>query len=288
MCGPAVVIGLSTDPTLFLFQKAPPVSIPLCQINAFTDAPFGGNPAAVCLLPGTVPDRWMQNVAAEMNLSETAFLHPIQAGYSLRWFTPTTEVDLCGHATLAATQALCEWGRLVDRQRVHFSTRSGVLTALRADNLIELDFPLARADRLDHPPAEMLEALDVRPLFVGMNRLDYVVEVATVEEVQALTPDFERLKRLGLRGVMVTARSRDSECDFVSRFFAPGAGIDEDPVTGSAHCCLGPYWASKLGKSDLVAHQISARKGELRLRVTDDRIYISGKAVTVLKGALCI
>ena len=145
-----------------------------------------------------------------------------------------------------------------------------------------------RADRLDHPPAEMLEALDVRPLFVGMNRLDYVVEVATVEEVQALTPDFERLKRLGLRGVMVTARSRDSECDFVSRFFAPGAGIDEDPVTGSAHCCLGPYWASKLGKSDLVAHQISARKGELRLRVTDDRIDISGKAVTVLKGALCI
>lgn len=264
------------------------MSIPILQIDAFTNTPFGGNSAAVCLLPVPAEAIWMQNVAAEMNLSETAFLFRQKDHYDLRWFTPTTEVDLCGHATLAATHALCEWGYLGDKEMVKFSTRSGFLTATRADNMIELNFPTEPADEVENPPSDMLDALGVQATFVGKNRLDYLIEVATADEVKNLTPNFEQLKSLGLRGVMVTAKSDSSDCDFVSRFFAPGAGIPEDPVTGSAHCCLTPYWAKKLNKTELVAHQISQRKGELFLCLANDRTYISGQAITIFKGELIV
>ena len=262
------------------------MSIPIYQVDAFTNTPFCGNSAAICLLSEPKDEIWMQNVAAEMNLSETAFLYRQDEGYNLRWFTPAIEVDLCGHATLAAAHALYEAGHIGDKELVKFSTRSGFLTATRADNMIELNFPKEPADEAKNIPANLLGALHVRPTFVGKNRLDYLIEVASVEEVQNLTPNFDQLKSLKMRGVMVTAKSQ-SECDFVSRYFAPGAGINEDPVTGSAHCCLGPYWAKKLGKNDLVAHQISKRKGILYLRLADDRIYIRGQAVTIFKGELC-
>lgn len=261
------------------------MSIPFFQIDAFTNKPFGGNSAAVCLLPTPGEEKWMQNVAAEMNLSETAFLHPQKEGYSLRWFTPTTEVDLCGHATLAATQALFEQGLMRDQEPVQFFTKSGCLTAIKKKDIIELNFPIEPAKPIT-PPSYLLEALGVNAIFVGKNRFDYLIEVATVGDVQNLKPDFNQLKNLQLRGVMITAKSDSSQCDFVSRFFAPGAGINEDPVTGSAHCCLGPYWSSKLGKTEMVAHQISQRKGELFLRLSDNRIFISGQAITILQGEL--
>ena len=262
------------------------MSIPFFQIDAFTNKPFGGNSAAVCLLSNPGKSVWMQNVAAEMNLSETAFLHRQKEGYSLRWFTPTTEVDLCGHATLAATQALYELGYVTDNKPITFFTKSGALTATKTKDMIELNFPIEPAEPTDTPPPYLLEALGVNATFVGKNRFDYLIEVATVNEVKNLDPDFNQLKKLKLRGVMVTAKSNSQQCDFVSRFFAPGAGINEDPVTGSAHCCLGPYWATKLGKTKLVAHQISQRKGELFLQLSDNRIFIRGHAVTVLQGEL--
>jgi len=263
------------------------MSIPLFHIDAFTNMPFGGNPAAVCLLHKPAKTEWMQQVAAETNLSETAFLLRQGDPYQLRWFTPTTEADLCGHATLAATHALCEMGHIGDKKQVKFSTRSGFLTAVCADNTIELNFPTEPAEAQPEYPQELLEALLVSPTFVGKNRMDYLIEVASQSIVEDLAPNFAKLREINMRGVIVTAPSASPKCDFVSRFFAPGAGINEDPVTGSAHCCLGPYWGQKLKKETLVAHQISKRKGELFLRLADDRIFMRGQAVTILKGELC-
>jgi PhzF family phenazine biosynthesis protein len=237
----------------------------LLQIDAFTDQPFKGNPAAVCLLESERDGAWMQHVGAEMNLSETAFLLRRGDGWSLRWFTPTVEVDLCGHATLASAHALWSERLLGEKETARFHTRSGLLTASRNGDWIELDFPATRESPAEVPPG-LLESLGVNnPVYVGRNKFDYIVEVDSEEAVRALDPDHAQLRKIPVRGVIVTSRGSNGQHDFVSRFFAPGSGIDEDPVTGSAHCCLTPYWASRLGKNELVAYQASRRGGELEV-----------------------
>lgn len=258
----------------------------LVQVDAFTSEPFRGNPAAVCILDRDRDATWMQAVAAEMNLSETAFLLPRDGVFSLRWFTPAVEVALCGHATLASAHALWSEGLCGD-DTIRFDTKSGILTATRtSDGMIELDFPATREEPAE-APAALLESLGVTaPRYVGRNKFDYLVEVGSEEEVRALTPDHARLRTIPVRGVIVTSPGR--EHDFVSRFFAPGSGIDEDPVTGSAHCCLAPFWASRLGKNELLAYQASARGGVLHVRLDGDRVRMAGRAVTVLRGELLV
>jgi predicted PhzF superfamily epimerase YddE/YHI9 len=255
----------------------------LLQIDAFTAEAFKGNPAAVCLLDHEREAEWMQNVAAEMNLSETAFLLPRDDGFSLRWFTPSVEVDLCGHATLASAHALWE-ERVVDGE-ARFHTRSGLLTANRTGEWIELDFP-AKPEQPADPPPLLLESLGANATYIGRNVFDYLVEVASEDEVRALDPDHAKLRTIPVRGVIVTARSSSNEFDFVSRFFAPGSGVDEDPVTGSAHCALTPYWAKKLGKTEMTAFQASRRGGVVRVRLEGDRVKLGGRAVTVFRGDL--
>ena len=257
------------------------------QIDAFTEHPFGGNPAAVCLLPAARDAGWMQLVAREMNLAETAFLVRRPDGFDLRWFTPTVEVDLCGHATLASAHALWEYGQLSPSAEARFHTRSGVLTALRRDPLIWLDFP-ATPPRPEPAPPEIQRGLGstVTPVYVGRTTFDYLVELESEAAVRSLTPDLDALTRLGTRGVIVTARSADPAYDFVSRFFAPGSGVAEDPVTGSAHCGLGPYWGTCLQKQELVGYQASERGGVVRVRLEADRALLGGQAVTVLRGEL--
>ena len=263
------------------------MTIPLLQVDAFTDRPFGGNPAAVCLLESRAQADWMVLVAREMNLSETAFLSRRSAdgGFDLRWFTPTVEVDLCGHATLASAHVLWESGRLAPSEAARFHTRSGLLTAVRRGDWIELDFP-ATPDEPAPAPPELADALGVEPSYVGRSRFDYLVEVAGEDTVRALRPDFVRLRAIEARGVIVTSRAAESGFDFVSRYFAPAFGIDEDPVTGSTHCCLAPYWSRRLGRTELVARRISTRGGVLRVAVDGDRVRISGQAVTVMRGEL--
>ena len=255
------------------------------QVDAFTKTPFAGNPAAVCVLREPVSERWMQNVAREMNLSETAFLVGREDGYCLRWFTPAVEVDLCGHATLASAHVLWEMGDARPEETIRFHTKSGLLAAKRDGDWIELDFPATPVSPCDPPPT-LLDALSVSPEFVGKSKFDYLVELTTEAEVRAVVPDLGALARLDARGVIVTSQSDSHECDFVSRFFAPAAGVDEDPVTGSTHCALGPYWQPRLGKAELAARQLSARGGELRVRVDGDRVRIAGQAVTVLHATL--
>lgn len=261
------------------------MTLTITQVDAFTDTPFGGNPAAVCVLPEPRDERWMQQVAQEMNLSETAFLVELSDGFRLRWFTPTVEVALCGHATLASAHVLWETGRLSPDATAHFHTLSGVLTARRDGSWIELDFPAMPESRID-PLPDLAAALDVEPRYVGKNQFDYLVEVDSEATVRAMQPDMTLLKRVGVRGVIVTSRAETTPYDFVSRFFAPGSGIDEDPVTGSAHCCLGPFWQARLNKSEFVAYQASERGGIVRVRVDGDRVHLGGQAVTVLRGAL--
>src|SRR5712691_7227719 len=258
----------------------------LLQIDAFTEKPFRGNPAAVCLLDGARDDAWMQSLAAEMNLSETAYLARQDDGWSLRWFTPAIEVDLCGHATLASAHALWEEKLLTPTETARFHTRSGLLTAKRTGEWIELDFPATREQKSD-PPAALLEALGVTsPQYVGRNKFDYIIEVGSEEEVRKLKPDHSMLRQIPVRGVIVTSRASNGDYDFVSRFFAPGSGIDEDPVTGSAHCCLTPYWSERMKKNELTAYQASSRGGTLRVRLDGDRVKLDGSAVTVLRGEL--
>jgi len=255
------------------------------QVDAFTDRPFAGNPAAVCLLKESADDNWMQNVAAEMNLSETAFLVPQADGYNLRWFTPAVEVDLCGHATLASAHVLWETGQLASDEEARFHTKSGLLTAVFSQNWITLNFPAKPETPADTPPG-LAEALGVEPVYVGKNAFDYIVEVESETAVRAITPNHATLRTLPVRGIIVTARAETEGLDFVSRFFAPGSGIDEDPVTGSAHCCLGPFWASKLGETDFTAYQASPRGGLIRVSIIGDRVLLQGQAVTVLQGKL--
>lgn len=261
------------------------MGLKIFQVDAFTDSPFTGNPAAVCLLPGARDEIWMQNVAQEMNLSETAFLYKEGDFFNLRWFTPVVEVDLCGHATLASAHVLWETGLLSPQEPAKFQTRSGFLTAERKRDGIELNFP-ATPDEPATAPPELSRALGVKPKYIGKTKFDYLVEVGTEGEVRNLKPDFHLLKTLPVRGVMVTSKATSPGYDFVSRFFGPGSGIDEDPVTGSSHCCLGPFWAKRIGKNDLVAYQASPRGGTLRVRVAGDRVYLLGQAVTIFKGEL--
>jgi predicted PhzF superfamily epimerase YddE/YHI9 len=259
---------------------------PIVQVDAFTAGPFGGNPAAVCILAGPVPESWMQSVAAEMNLSETAFLWPEETAYRLRWFTPAVEVRLCGHATLASAHVLWEDGHRAPDRDIAFETLSGRLGARRAGDWIELDFPVNPVEGVAPPPG-LADALAVTPRFVGRAPRDqYLIEIATAEEVRALRPDFGRLAALPVRSVIVTAEGDAEGVDFVSRFFAPALGIPEDPVTGSAHTLLTPHWAARLDRRELAAHQVSARGGRLRLRLEGDRVAIAGQAVTVLRGEL--
>jgi PhzF family phenazine biosynthesis protein len=262
------------------------MGVPISVVDAFTERPFAGNPAAVCLLPEARPAVWMQGVAREMNLSETAFLVRQADGFALRWFTPTTEVDLCGHATLASAHALWEAGHLLADEPARFHTRSGLLTARRVGRRIEMDFPAQVAEACTVPPG-LLEALGLpAPRWVGRSRLDYLVQADTEAALRALKPDHAALAALPVRGVIVTAAATTPGYDFVSRFFAPGAGIAEDPVTGSAHCCLGPFWAERLGKAEFLAYQASPRGGEVGVRVASPRVFLQGQAVTVWRGEL--
>ncbi|MDR3639391.1 MAG: PhzF family phenazine biosynthesis protein [Isosphaeraceae bacterium] len=256
------------------------------QVDAFTDRPFAGNPAAICVLPAPRDDAWMQNVAREMNLSETAFLVPEGDSFRLRWFTPAVEVDLCGHATLASAHALWEEGFLGQDAPARFQTRSGLLMAHRDGTWIELDFPaLPVRERISE--VESLAATLGGPVrFAGRSTYDLLVEVGSEESVRALRPDMGRLAALPVRGVIVTSRATSPGFDFVSRFFAPAVGVDEDPVCGSAHCCLAPFWAERLGKSELLGYQASPRGGVVRVRLRGPRVLLGGQAVTVLKGEL--
>jgi PhzF family phenazine biosynthesis protein len=258
---------------------------PITQVDAFTDRPFGGNPAAVCVLPAERDPGWMQLVAREMNLAETAFLVRRADGYDLRWFTPAVEVDLCGHATLASAHVLWEDGHLAAEATARFHTRSGLLTAARRDGLIWLDFPSTPA--IAGPaPAEIERALGVPLRFTGRTPFDYLVEVDSEATLRGLDPDLALLGRLPVRGVIVTAASSSGEHDFASRFFAPAAGVPEDPVTGSAHCALTPFWSARLGRTELLGYQASLRGGLVRVRLLGDRVQLGGNAVTVLRGEL--
>ena len=262
------------------------MALTITQVDAFASEPFEGNPAAVCLLPEPADAAWMQRVAREMNLSETAFLVRRHDGaFDLRWFTPGVEVDLCGHATLASAHVLWESGHLAPDAPAVFHTLSGRLSAVRRDRWIEMDFP-AEPDKSVSRPDWLADALGTEPIYVGRNRLDYLVEVDTEATVRRLAPDLRRIAALGPRGVIVTARAETDGVDFVSRFFAPCTGIDEDPVTGSAHCCLGPYWQRRLGQETFTAWQASARGGVVKIAVRGDRVTLSGEAVTVLRGEL--
>jgi PhzF family phenazine biosynthesis protein len=263
------------------------MTLTITTVDAFTDRPFAGNPAAVCLLPEPADAGWMQQLAREMNLSETAFLCRRPDGFSLRWFTPAVEVDLCGHATLASAHALWEQGHLRVDEPARFHTRSGLLTATRQGSWIAMDFPAVVPEPAPAPP-DLAPALGATLGFVGRNRFDYLIEVDSEATLRGLKPDFNRLAALPVRGVIVTARAATPGFDFVSRFFAPAAGVNEDPVTGSAHCCLAPFWGQRLGKAVMVGYQASARGGVVRVRPAGSRVILEGQAVTVLRAELLV
>lgn len=262
--------------------------VPIYQVDAFTRKPFSGNPAAVCLLNAPQSDKWMLSVAQEMNLSETAFLLPEGDGYRLRWFTPKIEINLCGHATLASGFVLAERGELLPGDVVNFYTLSGLLTAARRGDRIELNFPALPTSPVPLNPA-LLAALALKEqdvLAIEDSNGRALIEVNGEKIVRQLKPDFIEMAKVNGRGVIVTSRSADDHYDFVSRFFASYAGIDEDPVTGSAHCCLAPYWAAKLNKTTFSAYQASARGGELEVELVGERVSLRGHAVTVFAGEL--
>jgi PhzF family phenazine biosynthesis protein len=274
--------------------------IPLVTIDAFTSKPFSGNPAAVCLLnewnsgnaePRWPADVWLKQVAAEMNLSETAFTFRRGDGvWPLRWFTPAAEVDLCGHATLATAHAIWESSLSQPNETLRFETRSGILTAARSGDQIVLDFPVKVATRSE-PPADLLESLNLTNTFssvvyIGKNQFDYIVEVSLPQQVVDCQPDFGRLSKVACRGVILTAQSNDPNYDFISRFFAPAVAVNEDPVTGSAHCCLADHWSKKLQKDTMLGYQASSRGGFVHVTIKGDRVLLAGNAKTVLRGSL--
>ena len=264
--------------------------IPIWQVDAFATRAFTGNPAAVCLLDEYPDDRWLQNVASEMNLSETAFVVSTDTpdGFDLRWFTPAAEVDLCGHATLATAHVLFETGQVAKEQVIRFRTRSGELRCKRNGDRITLDFPatplIGPAD--EQVADEVRASLGIGSAEVMRSKFDLVAIVESEQTVRSLRPDFNQMKKIQSRGIIATAKSNDDQLDFVSRFFAPQHQIDEDPVTGSAHCCLTPYWAKQLGKTKLNAHQASQRGGTLHCEMIGDRVHLSGNALTVMQGQL--
>jgi PhzF family phenazine biosynthesis protein len=263
------------------------MAVPIYVVDAFTSRPFAGNPAGVCILEKAADPEWMQGVAAEMKHAETAFVSPRADGFDLRWFTPATEVDLCGHATLASAHVLWETDRLSVDAPANFHTRSGLLECTRHGYGIQMDFPAEPVDPARQVDAQaILSALGVSGDVAGAkaNRMDVLVEVENEGAVRAMEPDLEALMKINARGVIVTSRSDSDDYDFVSRFFAPAAGVPEDSVTGSAHCCLGPYWAEKLGKIDLVGFQCSPRGGVVRVAVRDGRVLLQGHAITTLAG----
>lgn len=259
--------------------------IEIVQVDAFTSRPFSGNPAAVCILTEPPQDWWLQDVAREMNLSETAFLIGHEDGYDLRWFTPTTEVDLCGHATLASAHVLWEDGHLPAMAAARFHTRSGLITARLGDGWIEMDFPSLPAAEI--PPIEGLgRALGATPEWVGRSAMDLLVQLPDEKSIRTLQPNTELLAKIDARAVIVTSVATSTGFDFVSRVFAPRVGIAEDPVTGSAHCTLAEFWSDRLGKIEMVGYQVSPRGGTVRVRPADGRVTLGGQAVTVLRGKL--
>jgi PhzF family phenazine biosynthesis protein len=260
------------------------VELRLYQIDAFADRLFGGNPAAVCPLEAWLPDETMQRIAAENNLSETAFYVRAGSGYHIRWFTPAVEVDLCGHATLATSHVIFN----IDRHPgdvIELASKSGPLKVRREGDLLVLDFPAERPVKVE-PPAGLFAALGRDPVEVWLGKSDYMAVYAAEEDVASLTPDIAALAGIPGRAVIVTAPGR--EVDFVSRFFAPRVGVPEDPVTGSAHTKLTPYWSERLGKPVLSARQLSKRQGSLRCRMAGDRVEIAGRAVPYLQGTISV
>ena len=258
---------------------------PIYQVDAFTDRPYTGNPAGVMILERFPPDAQMQSIAAEMNLAETAFVVSRNGAFDLRWFTPTVEVDLCGHATLSAAHILWETNRLPKSAPAKFDTRSGRLVAAKTAHGIEIDLPTLQTQEVS-PPAGLLDALQLSPIYVGNSKFDYLVQVATADEVRSVEVDYRKLAQLTMRGAIITAPSDDPKYDIISRFFAPAAGIDEDPVTGSAHCVLGAFWQGRLGKSTIRAFQASRRGGTMTVQVDGDRTRLIGQAVTVIQGEI--
>ena len=261
--------------------------IPILQVDSFTAERFRGNPAGVCLLPQEADADWMQAVAAEMNLSETAFVTARGNNeFSLRWFTPTVEVPLCGHATLASAHVLWEDERAALDTPIKFHAPKGLLTAQRESDWICLGFPALPVEEAD-APAGLAEALGCSPVGVYQSPLPaYLVDLGSEKNVRQLQPDVGRLSSVGAGRCIVTARSDDDSYDLVSRFFAPDLGINEDPVTGSAHCSLGPFWAERLGQPEVTGHQVSKRGGVVKVRVRGDRVQLLGQAVTVIRGDL--
>jgi PhzF family phenazine biosynthesis protein len=262
------------------------MTLSLHLIDAFASEPFTGNPAAVVLLDTMRPDRWLQAVATEMKQSETAFILPEADGFALRWFTPTAEVDLCGHATLASAHYLYEENHLHTEAAARFHTRSGLLTARRAsDGAITLDFPALASEPIPAPPG-LVDALGVTPKEIRQSTYDILCVLREGSEVAALAPDLAAIAALDARGVIVTASSTSGDCDFVSRCFYPALGVPEDPVTGSAHCVLAVYWQERLGRRVFTARQASPRGGTLGCAVVGDRVHLTGRAITTVRGTL--
>ena len=261
-----------------------PAEVPFWQVDAFTDQPWSGNPAGVCLLEGPAPEAWMGAVAAEVNVAETAFVHP-QADtgrWALRWFTPAAEVDLCGHATLATAHVLLGCG--ASTGAMTFDTRSGPLGAQPDGQRLRLDFPSVAAEEADLPAA-LAATLGSEVRWSGRSDTNWMVELSDAAAVRAVAPDMDALLAVDAQGLIVTATG-EADSDFVSRYFAPAVGVPEDPVTGSAHCTLGPYWAARLGRDELRGHQVSARGGWVDVRVDGPRVHLGGRAVTVISGSV--
>lgn len=259
----------------------------IAVVDAFTDRPFSGNPAGVCILASPAEPGWMQRVALEMNLSETAFVVRSGDEWEIRWFTPTTEVDLCGHATLASAAILWQDGCTPPDQSIRFRSASGLLTAVHEGGWIRLDFPSVPAQPRDIPSV-LRQSLGVSCHAVCQSQFDYLVELESEELLRQLRPQLNQIRLLPVRGVIVTARSSNPTFDFVSRFFAPASGISEDPVTGSAHCTLGPYWSDRLGKTELVGYQASSRGGVVRVQVHGERVHLFGQTVTTMRSRLLV
>ncbi|MGH7885069.1 MAG: PhzF family phenazine biosynthesis protein [Thermodesulfobacteriota bacterium] len=256
-------------------------------VDSFTDTPFSGNPAAVCILDKDISDELKQKIAAEINLSETAFLIKDSECFNLRWFTPKVEVDLCGHATLASAHILWQLGVLNESEEAIFNTKSGVLKARKSGDLIEMDFPIEKALEVECP-LELIRGIEYKPIYVGKNRFDYLAVYESEEIIRKINPDLQYIKKLNSRGLIVSAKSSFTKYDFVSRFFGPNAGIDEDPVTGSAHCCLSPFWSKRLGKKELIGFQASKRGGVVYTKLEDNKVVLLGSAVTVIKSEMLI
>jgi PhzF family phenazine biosynthesis protein len=262
------------------------MGIPLYQVDAFTSEPFRGNPAGICLLESDASDDWMQAVAAEMNLSETAFLVKRDDAWHIRYFTPEVEIPLCGHTTVASAHVLWSEGIVADSQPVHFSAKGGEFIGTREDGRITIDFPAHTCDEAQ-PPVGLSDAIGATPASAHRIREGgWLIEFESEQTVATLSPDLLRLRSIKPGGLIATAQSSTRARDFVSRFFAPDIGIDEDPVTGVAHLALGPYWAKRLGKTEMTAVQLSRRTGTLRVRVADDRVYIMADAATVFRAEL--